>query len=133
VIYLNDNFGKWRHDFGALVAQCLDGPCRGRPLAQLLRPSEADYFVLKPKHSGFYATPLELLLRYLDRGHLILTGVAGDSCVQYTAADGYMREYSLAVPPDCIVSLNHEANRAALEHMGKNLKADLRPSEKITF
>ena len=133
VIYLNDNFGKWRHDFGALVTQCLKGPCSGQPVARLLRPNEQDYFVLKPKHSGFYATPLELLLRLLGAGRLVLTGVAGDNCVQYTAADAYMREFTLSVPPDCVVSLDDEANAQALQQMGMNLKADLQPSEKIVF
>ena len=133
VIYLNDNFGKWRHDFGALLDQCLEGPCRGQPISRLLRPNELDYFVLKPKHSGFYGTPLELLLKRLGSGRLILTGVAGDNCVQYTAADAYMREFTLSVPQDCVVSLDSEANRLALEHMGAHLKADLRPSEKIVF
>ena len=133
VIYLNDNFGKWRHDFGALVAQCLEGSCSGQSIARLLHPSEHDYFVLKPKHSGFYATPLELLLRFLGADRLVLTGVAGDNCVQYTAADAYMRDFTLSVPSDCVVSLDPEANRQALQHMGHHLKADLQPSEKILF
>jgi nicotinamidase-related amidase len=133
VIYLNDNFGKWRHDFRALVAQCIDGPCKGRPIARLLHPNESDYFVLKPKHSGFFATPLELLLKFLHVRRLILTGVAGDNCVLYTAADAYMREFALCVPEDCIISLDPAANRMALKHMHTNLKADLQPSEQIDF
>lgn len=133
VIYLNDNFGKWRHDFGALVAQCIDGPCKGRFVARLLRPNAHDYFVLKPKHSGFFATPLELLLKFLGVRRLILTGVAGDNCVLYTAADGYMREFTLCAPPDCIISLDPEANLNALTQMHTNLKADLRPSKEIDF
>ena len=133
VIYLNDNFGKWRHDFGALVAQCIDGPCRGRPIAQLLCPNEQDYFVLKPKHSGFYATPLELLLRSLQVQRLILTGVAGDNCVLFTAADGYMREFTLCVPEDCVISMDSEGNGNALRQMHTNLQADVRPSKDIHF
>jgi nicotinamidase-related amidase len=133
VIYLNDNFGKWRHDFGALVAQCIAGPCRGRPIAQLLRPNDQDYFVLKPKHSGFYATPLELLLRSLHVQRLIMTGVAGDNCVLFTAADGYMREFTLCVPEDCVVSIDAEGNRDALRQMRTNLQADVGPSEDIQF
>lgn len=58
VIDLNDNFGKWRHDVAALVAQCLDGPCNGQPIAALLRPNESDYFVLKPN------TPASMRLRW---------------------------------------------------------------------
>ncbi|MCC2641424.1 MAG: yaaI [Nitrospira sp.] len=130
-IYVNDNFGKWRHDFGRLVEHCLYEPCRGRPVAELLHPAEHDYFVLKPKHSGFYATPLELLLKFLGARRLILTGVAGDNCVLYTAADAYMREFSLCVPADCIVSIDAGANDMALAHMQTNLKADLQYSDDL--
>ena len=87
VLYVNDNFGKWRSDFRTLVERCLKDDCRGKRIAEVLRPVEDDYFVLKPKHSGFFATPLELLLRHLKVQRVILTGVAGDNCVLFTAAD----------------------------------------------
>lgn len=129
VIYVNDNFGKWRSDFRGLVARCLKDGCRGRQVARFLAPDEDDYFVLKPKHSAFFATPLELLLGSLDARRLVLTGVAGNNCVLYTAADAHMREFELAVPADCIVSLEQEANRKALEHMRETLNADIAPSK----
>jgi len=98
VLYVNDNFGKWRSDFRTLVDRCVKGDCRGKRIAEVLRPEEDDYFVLKPKHSGFFATPLELLLHYLKVQRVILTGVAGDNCVLFTAADAYMRNFDVAVP-----------------------------------
>ena len=52
-VYVNDNFGRRRSDFRAQVEHCLKSDVRGRPLAELLRPAEDDYFVLKPMHSGF--------------------------------------------------------------------------------
>ncbi len=128
VIYVNDNFGKWQSDFRRLVARCLEEHCRGRRIAELLSPGEDDYFVLKPKHSGFFATPLELLLSFLGARRLILTGVAGNNCVLYTAADAYMREFEVCVPADCTVSLDPSANEAALAHMQATLKADIRAS-----
>lgn len=131
VIYVNDNFGQWRSDFRTLVNRCLQDGCRGRKIAEILAPNEDDYFVLKPKHSGFFATPLELLLDVLDVRRLILTGTAGNNCVLYTAADAYMREFQVAVPSDCIVSLDAEVNRTALVHMQETLKADLAPSHII--
>ena len=133
VIYVNDNFGKWQSDFRYLVARCLEEACRGQEVTKLLRPEEDDYFVLKPKHSGFYATPLNLLLTYLKAKRLILTGVAGNSCVLHTAADAYMREFHLTVPSDCVLSTNARANTAALEHMDTMLKADIRPSVALKF
>jgi nicotinamidase-related amidase len=131
VVYVNDNFGKWRSDFRRLVGRCLHEACRGKKIAQILSPEEDDYFVLKPKHSGFYETPLALLLHHLGVHRVIITGVAGDNCVFFTAADAYMREFEIAVPSDCTVSIDPEANRSALAHMRDTLKADTDPSEKI--
>lgn len=130
-VYVNDNFGKWQSDFRKLVAQCLEEQCRGKHITQLLRPAEDDYFVLKPKHSGFYATPLELLLRYLAIRRVVITGVAGNNCVLFTAADAYMREFDVAVPSDCVISIDPESNRSALVQMQDTLKADIDPFIKI--
>ena len=92
-------------------------------MTEILRPREEDYFVLKPKHSGFFATTLEILLRYLRSETLILTGIAGNFCVLFTANDAYMRDYNLIVPRDCTVSNTPKENEAALELMRKFLKA----------
>jgi nicotinamidase-related amidase len=131
VIYINDNFGTWRHDFHSLVRQCIDEPCRGRAIAELLVPSTDDYFVLKPKHSAFYATPLELLLHSLGIRRLILTGVTGDQCILYTAADAHMREYGLFIPADCIASVSAQTNEQALEHMRTYFRADTSEPEQL--
>ena len=100
-------------------------------MTERLRPTEDDYFVLKPKHSGFFATPLELLLKFLGTKRLILTGLAGDNCVLYTAADAYMRDFAICVPEDCVVSLDLHSNQAALTHMKTTLKADILPSTAV--
>jgi nicotinamidase-related amidase len=133
VIYVNDNFGKWQYDFKKLLAHCLKDNCRGKSIAELLCPDDDDYFVLKPKHSGFFSTPLELLLKFLKARRLILTGVAGNSCVLITANDAYMRDFELVVPANCLVSLDQDDNRSALEQMRKMLKADIRPSSNVAF
>ena len=65
VVYVNDNFGRWKSDFRRTVEHC-SRHGRGRDVVELLRPEENDYFVLKPKHSGFFSTTLETLLRYLE-------------------------------------------------------------------
>lgn len=131
VIYVNDNFGRWRSDFTAQVQHCLGAGIPGRPIARLLQPDFDDYFVLKPKHSGFYSTSLDVLLRHLGSTTLILTGFAGDQCVHYTANDAYMRSYKLIVPRDCIASETKPANDHALEHMKRTLHADIRVSSRV--
>jgi len=130
VIYVNDNFGRWKSDFRRTVDYCARHG-RGRDIVKLLRPEENDYFVLKPKHSGFFSTTLETLLRYLESQTLILTGIAGNFCVLFTANDAYMRDFHLFVPSDCTVSNTKKENDSALRLMKKFLKADTRSSSRI--
>jgi nicotinamidase-related amidase len=129
-IYANDNFGRWRSDFASVVEHC-KGDVRGRPIAELLAPTPEDYFVLKPKHSGFFHTTLELLLMNLKASTLIISGLAGNICVLFTANDAYMRDYKVVVPPDCIASEDERDNQQALHVMETILKAKLTPSEQI--
>jgi nicotinamidase-related amidase len=131
IIYVNDNFGRWRSDFRRLVKHCLKPSSRGREIVQRLVPEETDYFVLKPKHSGFFASTLETLLRYLGASRLIITGIAGNYCVLFTANDAYMRDYDLLVPADCTVSNTKRENDQALQLMKKYLKANIAPSPKV--
>jgi nicotinamidase-related amidase len=132
VIYVNDNFGRWKSDFRRTVEHCAQQG-RGREVVKLLRPEENDYFVLKPKHSGFFSTTLETLLRYLETQTLILTGVAGNFCVLFTANDAYMRDFNLFVPSDCTVSNTKKENDSALALMRKFLKADTRSASGIVL
>lgn len=131
VIYANDNFGRWRSDFPALVENCLSSDARGRPFVEKLVPEDDDYFILKPKHSAFFQTNLDLLLKYLGAKQVILTGVAGDICVLFTANDAYMRDFHVIVPSDCVASEDRHHNDAVLELMARVLKAEVRPSEAI--
>ena len=131
VIYVNDNFGRRRSDFHAQVEHCLNDDVPGQELVHKLRPEQDDYFVLKPKHSGFFSTTLDILLDYLEVESLILTGIAANICVLFTANDAYMRDYGLFVPSDCVASNTEAENRGALEVMRKVLKADIRPSTEL--
>lgn len=131
VIYANDNFGRWRSDFREVVDHVLHDGVRGRRLAELLEPERDDYFVLKPKHSAFYATTLDTLLDYLGPRHLVLTGVTGDTCVLFTASDAYMRDFHIHVPADCVASISAEHTRQALEYMQRVLRVDITPSREL--
>jgi nicotinamidase-related amidase len=131
VIYVNDNFGRWRSDFNSQIDHCLNDGVRGQPLVELLAPAEDDYFVLKPKHSGFYCTVLDILLDYLGVETVILTGIAGNLCVLFTAHDAYLRDFRIFVPADCVASNTEEDNRAALKQMEQTLKADTQPADEI--
>lgn len=132
-IYVNDNFGRWRSNFQAQVDHCLHDGVRGQPIAELLQPGDDDYFVLKPKHSGFHSTSLDILLEHLEVKSVILTGIAGNICVLFTANDAYMRGYKLIVPRDCVASNTERLNDEALEQMRTVLKADVRNSTELEF
>lgn len=132
-IYVNDNFGQWRSDFRRLVDRCLNDRVRGEPIARLLAPGPDDYFVLKPLHSGFYSTSLDLLLRELGSHKLVICGMATEACVLFTASDAYIRGFEVTVPRDGCASESAARHRGALDIMKKMLKADTRPSSAIRF
>ncbi|HEU5138406.1 MAG TPA: isochorismatase family cysteine hydrolase [Bacillales bacterium] len=131
VIYVNDNFGQWQSNKEHIIEKCSTG--RGRPIVERLRPTEDDYFVVKPKHSGFFSTPLSTLLSQLQATTLILTGMAGNICVLFTANDAYMRGYDLHIPSDCVASNAEEDNQYALRLMKNTLKADITPSGELDW
>ena len=133
VIYANDNLGQWRSDFRQVVERASAAEARGAALTRLLAPAPDDYFVLKPKHSGFHATPLEILLRHLQVHRLIISGVASDQCVMSTAAEARMREWEVLVPADCVASQTPERNRRALALFEEALCVDTRKSTAIEW
>jgi nicotinamidase-related amidase len=130
-IYVNDNFGQWRSDAAKLVAYCLRPDSAGRKFVDALRPGADDYFVLKPMHSAFFQTPLEILLRYLGATNLILCGLATNSCIVCTAHDANMREFRLFVPSDCSAARTRREHRQAIEHIKEMADAKVMPSAKL--
>jgi nicotinamidase-related amidase len=133
IIYVNDNFGLWRSEKSEIVGHCLASRSLGRKVTSLLKPRRDDYFVIKPRHSGFYATNLQVLLPHLGVQRLILTGFAADICVLFTANDAYMRSYDLWVPADCVASDSAGETKRALDHMAKNAKAEVRPTTELSL
>jgi nicotinamidase-related amidase len=133
VIYVNDNFGQWRSDFRRTIAHCTSARSPGGQVSRRLRPRARDYFVLKPRHSGFYDTTLDTLLSALRIRRVIVTGMAGNICVLFTANDAYMRGLRLYAPADCIVSNTRGDNDIALRQIETVLKAEVADSGRLTF
>jgi nicotinamidase-related amidase len=132
-IYINDNFGQWRSDFRKTVAHCMSRSSPGRHVSRRLRPTARDYFVLKPKHSGFFDTTLDTLLETLGIRRVILTGIAGNICVLFTANDAYMRDLKIFAPADCIVSNTAVDNDHALRQIALVLKGNITGSTALRF
>ncbi|WP_196220116.1 isochorismatase family cysteine hydrolase [Terrilactibacillus tamarindi] len=131
VIYINDHYDLWKSDVHAIVSKAMKG--KAKDMIKTLIPDDDNYFVFKPKHSGFFATPLESLLKHLGVGSLILMGVAGNICVLFTANDAYMRDYKLFVPQDCCASNVKEDNDYALKMMKNVLKANISPQNELNL
>jgi nicotinamidase-related amidase len=117
VIYANDNFGHWASQFNEVVGSCVEAGGAAAKLVELLAPEHGDLSVLKPRHSAFYGTPLEFLLDELRAECLIITGIATDSCVLFTAGDAFLRGYKVWVPADCVAAQTDAADRRALEQI----------------
>ena len=131
VIYVNDNHGRWRSDHQELLRRCLRPGSKGKRIVEALAPTDRDYFILKPKHSGFFATPLVSLLEHFGTRKLVLTGVTTEQCILFTAMDACVREYELVVPSDAVAGLR--LSKPALRHMQTILKAEVMRSASVRF
>lgn len=125
-IYANDNYGVWQSDFHSLVSSCLGMEGAPAEIARLVYPQAGDLTILKPRHSAFYASPLELLLAEMEARELVICGLATDMCVQLTAGDAFLREFSTWVPADCTAAESTAAKSASLDYMAGVLKCDTR-------
>lgn len=123
VLYVNDNFGDWRSEKEVLMGRCMEA--KGGEFVRPLLPDSEDYFVLKPMHSEFYMTPLEVLLQHLQVETLILTGLTSNSCITVTAHDANMRGFDIYVPPDCSCARNAGEHAQALAQLEAMAGADL--------
>ena len=133
IVYVNDNYGQWHSDKSKLVEQFSQQDCPGSPIVRKIAPRDDDYFVIKPQVSAFYATNLPVLLPKLGVSRLVLTGIAADICVLFTAADAHMREYDLWVPADAVASESPQRKDWALEIMRKSMGAETRSTNHLSL
>ncbi len=130
-VYVNDNLGLWRSDLPSLRLLCTRPPALGADLVERIAPSESDLFLLKPRHSAFYATPLSDLVEQAGTERLIVTGLSSSQCILFTANDAYLRRIRLAIPRDCIGSAKFSETRFALQYFSSVLGADTAPSSRV--
>jgi nicotinamidase-related amidase len=117
VVYVNDNFGQWKSDARKLLAHCLRADCAGKPFVEAIQPDEQDYCVLKPMHSAFFQTPLDLLLRHLGASSIILAGITTNSCILCTAHDAKMRDFKVTVVADCCAARSGREHNEAIDNI----------------
>ncbi len=114
IVYVNDNHGDW----SAARAELVEA---GLP------------FVVKARHSIFYETQLEYLLRREEIDRVILAGQVTEQCILYSALDAYVRHFQVAVVTDAVAHIRGELAGAALDMMDTNMRADLERSEAVGF
>ena len=124
VVYANDNYGIWQSDFHSLVSQLTGRDDEAGEIARLLAPRATDLTLLKPRHSAFYCSPLELVLKEMGAQELVLCGLAADICVQLTAADAFLRGFEKVwVPADCTAAETPQRKQRALAVMADSFDA----------
>ncbi|MFF0473549.1 cysteine hydrolase family protein [Streptomyces sp. NPDC004284] len=131
VVYVNDNFGRWRSHHGELLEAALAG--RHGDLVEPVAPDEEALFVVKARHSVFFETPLAYLLGQLGVQRVVLCGQVTEQCVLYSALDAHIRHLDVVVALDAVAHIDAGLAEAALRMMERNMAAELRPSGEITF
>lgn len=132
-IYVNDNRGKWRSDVHEVLRAVLRPDAPGRSFVESLLPDSDDYIVLKPRHSAFFATPLDVVLQSLGAKTLIVAGVTANACVLICTSDAYVKGYKLFVPRDCVAALSPSNLDHALILMQESFNVDTRPYGSLDF
>jgi nicotinamidase-related amidase len=129
VIYVNDNFGRWRSHHEEILNAALRGP--HGDLVEPVRPDDKSLFVVKVRHSVFYETPLEYLLRQQGVDHVILCGQVTEQCVLYSALDAHIRHLRVSVAQDAVAHIHADLADAALRMMERNMGAEVCTAEAV--
>jgi nicotinamidase-related amidase len=123
LVFVNDNHNAWDAGREELIEQALAG--EHPELVEPIAPRDPMPFIAKGRHSAFYQTALEHLLRSEDVQQVVLAGQVTEQCVLYTALDAYLRGFDMAVPPDAVAHIDAELAQAALKMMESNMHAEL--------
>jgi nicotinamidase-related amidase len=123
IVYVNDNYGDWSAGRAELCKRALGGP--DAELVESVLPPSGAGFVAKARHSIFYETALDYLLRSQGIKRLVLTGQVTEQCVLYSALGAYIRHYEVTVPRDAVAHIHSDLADAALQMMELNMRADI--------
>lgn len=122
-VYVNDHHGDWAATRETILARA--GRGAAPDLVTPLAPADDAPFLVKARHSAFYGTQLEHLLRTEDVRRVMLVGQVTEQCILYSALDAYVREIAVAVPRDAVAHIEPDLAEAALRMMETNMSADV--------
>jgi nicotinamidase-related amidase len=123
IVYVNDNHGDWNMGRGGLTRWALGG--KDPALVEPIAPPKDIPFLVKARHSAFYATQLEYMLREQGVDRVILTGQVTEQCILYTALDAYIRHFDVVIPRDAVAHIHEDLADAALRMMETNMRAEV--------
>jgi nicotinamidase-related amidase len=126
VVYVNDNFGDFTATSKDIGEAAMSG-CHPELVEPILPPKGA-LFVQKVRHSAFYSTSLDHLLREHDIETVVLAGQVTEQCILYSALDAYVRGFSVRVPSDAVAPIDPGLGDAALQMMERNMSAKVVPA-----
>ncbi len=131
VVYVNDNYGRWHAGPRELTERALGSPHRS--LVEPIVPTAETPFVVKARHSIFYETQLEYLLRQSEVSRLVLAGQVTEQCILYSALDAYVRHFEICVCRDAVAAIDDDLAHAAFLMMERNMHAQIVDSADATF
>jgi len=123
LVYVNDNHG----DFTATSKDIGESAMHGHhpELVEPILPPKGSLFVQKVRHSAFYSTALDNLMRERDIETLVLAGQVTEQCILYSALDAYVRGFDVRIVSDAVAPIEPELGDAALRMMESNMRAHL--------
>ncbi len=122
-VYVNDHHGDWSADRERIARRA--GAGAAPDLVEPLAPADDVPFLVKARHSAFYATQLEHLLRARGVQRVMLAGQVTEQCILYSALDAHVREFDVVIPRDAVAHIDEDLASAALRMMGENMSADV--------
>ena len=123
IVYFNDNHGVWTAGPKGIAQHALAGA--SPDLVEPVLPPEEAPFIVKARHSIFYQTLLEYLLRREEINRLVLAGQVTEQCILYSALDAYVRHFEVVVPTAAVAHIDEQLAQAAIRMMQTNLHAQL--------
>jgi nicotinamidase-related amidase len=128
-IYVNDNFGSWNSNRDELLDEVMGGEFRH--LVEPIAPKDDTMFIVKARHSIFYQTPLEYLLREQGIERVVMVGQVTEQCVLYSALDAYIRRFQVVVPRDAVAEIHADLADASLKMMELNMSAEIADADDV--
>jgi nicotinamidase-related amidase len=127
IVYDNDNYGDWSAGRQEIVERATAG--RAADLVAPIAPADGTWFIAKARHSIFYETQLEYLLREQEIERVVLVGQVTEQCILYSALDAYVRHFQVAIPQDAVAGIHPDLADAALRMMERNMRAEITTAE----